>query len=219
MDNGRLILQVECNEPEGRVLRSVRLCHLSFERFREIYEKVSKFEKAFNDYVKNDPQSFLEVFFSPDSKGEPSPQGIIYEVDDVGILYLTEIRPGVSALAHFNFWDRRFRGREELCRAMLRYAFTKFGFHRITAQVGLYAAPELAAVERLGFVKEGRMREATIYKGAWFDVNLYSILEREVQNVEQHNEGTDRVAGDTVRGGLPTDHAGIPESGLPVRTH
>jgi len=212
-------LQVECNEPEGRILRSVRLCYLSFERFHEIYEKISRFEKAFNDYVKNDPQSFLEVFFSPDSQGEPSPQGIIYEVDDVGILYLTEIRPGVSALAHFNFWDRRFRGREELCRAMLRYAFGKFGFHRITAQVGLYAAPELAAVERVGFVKEGRMREATLYKGAWFDVNLYSILEREVQDADANDDTGNKVSGDSVRRGLSADHARDPESRLPIGAH
>jgi RimJ/RimL family protein N-acetyltransferase len=181
--------------------------------------KISRFEKAFNDYVKNDPQSFLEVFFSPDSKGEPSAQGIIYEVDDVGILYLTEIRPGVSALAHFNFWDQRFRGREELCRAMLRYAFGKFKFHRITAQVGLYAKPELVAVERIGFVKEGRMREATIYKGEWFDVNLYSILEREVQDADAKDDTGDAVPSDSVRGGLSSVYAGSPEPELSVGTH
>ncbi len=169
--------------------------------------------------MKNDPQSFLEVFFSPDSSGEPSPQGIIYEVDDVGILYLTDIRAGVSALAHFNFWDRRFRGREELCREMLRYAFRKFKFHRITVQVGLYAAPLMTAVERLGFIKEGRMREATLYKGAWFDVNLYSILEREVQDATSSIDKSARVTGNPVLGRLPTDHAGTPEPGLPVRTH
>lgn len=142
----------------------------------------------------NSFESFVRIFFTAGANGEPVPQGIIYEVDDVGILFLTDLRPGKSATAHFQFWDRRFKGREELCRRMLRYAFDKFGFHRIIAEVGLYAVPEMAAVERVGFKKEGRMREATKYQGEWFDVNLYSILEHEVEHESAREHSTADLA-------------------------
>lgn len=85
-------------------------------------------------------------------------------------------------MAHFAFWDRRFRGREELVLKMLEYVFEKYGFHRVETRVALYANPVMAAVERIGFVKEGRAREAVLKDGEWYDTNLYAILRREVLN-------------------------------------
>lgn len=134
--------------------------------------------KTFDDWV----QQFVHI--RDDGKVEPT--GLIWQVDDVGILFLTEIRPGHQALGHFTFWDGRLRGREELMREWIRYLFMKYDFHRLEAEVGLYAKPALNFVERIGLTKEGRKREARLYQPngepepEWWDVNLYSVLESEV---------------------------------------
>lgn len=183
MDKRLIILEVKCSEPDGEVVRTVRLCELTVDKLGHFYEKLRKFEVLFNDHIGNSFEGFLNMFLQEDSAGNPQPKGIIYEVDDVGIIYITEIKPGIEALAHFTFWDRRIKGREELLRQMLRYGFEKFGFHRIRTEVGLMALPAIAGVERIGFIREGRLREATMYKGSWFDVNIYSVLEHEVENL------------------------------------
>jgi len=172
-------MTIECVESDGTQMRSVRLCKLTPEKLKYLHEKLSQFEVMFNEHVQGDMESFIKTFLTFEGF-DIQPTGLIWEVDDVGILYLTEIRPAYEAQAHFSFWDRKFFGRENLIRKMMRYVFDEFGFHRIVVEVPLYAKPTLFAIERIGFVQEGRKREAVKYRGKWFDMNLYSILEHEV---------------------------------------
>lgn len=176
----REIMKVTCRENGESIERTVRFSSLSIERLHHYYQELSKFDVLFHDYVRGDPDAFIKTFISIDAAGQVHPKGLIWEVDDVGILYLTDIRPGFEAEGHYTFWDSRFRGREDLIRQMLRFIFDEYGFHRIYTRVPLYSPPALKAAERIGFVKEGRLREATLYKGKWFDMNIYSILNGEV---------------------------------------
>lgn len=162
----------------------MRPARLSVGRLRYYYEQLKGFDVVFNDYVKNDPTSFIQKFITVDEYGQVHPTGLIWEVDDVGIIYLTDIRPAYEGLADFDFWDQRLRGREPLVREMVKLGFEHYGFHRIVTEVALYARPALQFVERVGFKKEGRKREAVRYKGDWFDVNLYSMLAHEVNDVK-----------------------------------
>ena len=180
MDERDPILSVKCSEPEGEVVRVVRPAPISLESLRHYYEKLKKFDVVFNDHVQNTPEGFASIFISWDEDGNITPNGLLWTVDDVGILYITNLRPGYSAQAHFSFWDRRIRGREELIRKMIAYCFDRYEFHRIETRVALYATGIMGAVERIGFKKEGRARESVRFNGDWFDVNLYSILEGEV---------------------------------------
>jgi RimJ/RimL family protein N-acetyltransferase len=173
------VLVVECNEPEGKVMREVRLTHLSMEKMKFLWERLSKFDVLFNDFVRGDLAAFINHFVVM-VDGEPTPTGLMWDIDDVGIFLLNEIKPMESASAHLVFWDKRFRGREELCREMLKYVFKEYGFRRIKVEIPLYATLSLNAMERIGFTKEGRMRKAVKYKGEWFDVNIYSILPEEL---------------------------------------
>lgn len=118
--------------------------------------------------------------FIHEENGIPAPVGLIWDVDDVGILTLTSIRPAESALVHFVFWDRVFKGREDLCIGMLEHAFKKYKFNRIQAEIPVYARKTMVAAERVGFIHEGRIRRAAFYNDDWFDVNVYSILPEEV---------------------------------------
>jgi RimJ/RimL family protein N-acetyltransferase len=179
MDFGKPVVTVRCNEPEGTFDRAVTPVALSTEKLRYYYDKLKEFDVVFNDHVPNTPGGFASIFVTVSEDLTVSANGLLWEVDDVGILYLTHIIPGLSALAHFSFWDRRLRGREELVRRMIQYCFLKYRFQRIETRVALYANPVLAAVERIGFVKEGRARKAVRRGGDWYDVNLYAMLREE----------------------------------------
>lgn len=179
LDQSKVLLAVECNEPDGKVVRSVRPCRLTLDKFRFFYSKIGQFKTLLNEDI-DTFEKFVSSFMYQDEAGVLHPTGLIWEVDDVGLLFLTEIKPMFEAQAHFVFWDRRFKGRKRLILEMLAYVFHKYSFHRIVVEVPLYAAKTMNAVERIGFVKEGRKREAVRHNGMWFDVNLYSILESEV---------------------------------------
>ena len=172
------VLRVRCEEPEGEFLREVRLMPLSIESLTYLWEKLSKFPILFNRHIEG-MDDFFETFISQNQDGTLRANGIIWEVDDVGIFFLTDLYPAYQATGHFTFWDRRFRGRRDLIRQMVAYVFKEFGFRRLIAEIPLYAMPTIHAMEGIGFVKEGRLRKAAWYNGEWWDVTLYSVLEEE----------------------------------------
>lgn len=191
---------MRCDEPKGSVVRTVSLVRLTTERLAYYYEKIKPFDVVFNDEVPNDPVTFAQIFVSQGTDGQLVSNGLVWEVDDVGIIQATHITES-STLVHFTFWDRRLRGREELLKEMIRYAFKKYGFQRIETRVALYARPMLVAVERIGFVKEGRLRKCVKYKGEWFDANIYSILRGEALDATvDEDSGTEQSGNTSSRG-------------------
>jgi len=178
MDTREVVYQIRCSEPDGEVVRTVRLCKLTIEKLGFFWQKLSQFDTLFNDFVRGDFAAFVNHFVQQ-VDGEPVPAGLIWEVDDVGLFLLNEIKVGHSGKAHFVFWDRRFSGREALCRGMLEYVMEEYDLLKISVEVPVYANHTLQAVEKIGFVREGRIRRDILYKGNWFDVNVYSILKGE----------------------------------------
>lgn len=64
-------------------------------------------------------------------------------------------------------------------RTMITYGFTTLGLHRITAATAPANAASIGILERLGFTREGRLRDHVFTNGAWRDSELYSVLEHE----------------------------------------
>lgn len=182
MDIDDVVLKVKCSERDGEVVRSVRPASLSIENLRRYWNHLKEFDVLFDEFVQGDVDAFIRRFVGQNGDGEPVARGLIWEVDDVGILFLTEFNPYYrEATGHYTFWDGAYRGREELVREMLRYVFDDLDLRIIRAEVPLYAQPAMVFAEKLGFVKEGRKRDARFYKGQWFDVNMYSIRKEEIE--------------------------------------
>ena len=74
-----------------------------------LWDKLSKFDVLFNDFVKGDFEAFVSHFIVQ-VDGKPEPAGLLWDIDDVGIILVNNIVPFESATAHFVFWDGRFRG-------------------------------------------------------------------------------------------------------------
>jgi ribosomal-protein-alanine N-acetyltransferase len=64
---------------------------------------------------------------------------------------------------------------------LLEHAFDSMGLNRIQASADADNARSLATIERLGFTKEGIMRQKDFYKGAFHDDVVYSMLREDWQ--------------------------------------
>ncbi len=74
-------------------------------------------------------------------------------------------------------WGRGFM-HEALC-AVLTYAFRTLGLHRIEADIDPRNAASARALERLGFRREGLLRERWIVAGEVSDTAFYGLLHHE----------------------------------------
>jgi RimJ/RimL family protein N-acetyltransferase len=64
-------------------------------------------------------------------------------------------------------------------RVLVDYGFRELGLHRIDLTVVAFNARAIAAYRKVGFVEEGRAREAVFHDGQWYDRVSMAILARE----------------------------------------
>ncbi|RYD83166.1 MAG: N-acetyltransferase [Sphingobacteriales bacterium] len=62
------------------------------------------------------------------------------------------------------------------CKAVIRYGFDILGLHRIEIKAAVENTRSQAIPEKLGFFKEGILREAEFVNNAFTDIVLYSLL-------------------------------------------
>ncbi|MER6443748.1 GNAT family N-acetyltransferase [Streptomyces venezuelae] len=74
-------------------------------------------------------------------------------------------------------WGRGYA--TDAARCLTSYAFSELGLHRVSAAIGPSNTASIALVERLGFQKEGVLRDHVHTNGSWRDSVLYSVLESE----------------------------------------
>lgn len=74
-------------------------------------------------------------------------------------------------------WGRGYA--TDAARALVTYAFEELGLHRVTAAIGPDNSASISVVQRLGFVREGVLREHVYTNGAWRDSVLFSVLAHE----------------------------------------
>lgn len=83
----------------------------------------------------------------------------------------------------------------------LDYAFRRAGLHRVRVRAFGWNEGAIRLYERLGFVHEGREREAFWYEGRWWDGVEMSLLEgeweslREKEREKEEGEGGGEVSG------------------------
>ena len=191
MEQSNTVLEFECVERGRSIVRTVRPAEITEENLHRWYLNLKDFKTLFNDHVEGSFENFLGQFLEKVPNGFV-PTGYFWEVDGVGLIRLSDVSD-VEAKAHIAFWDGRLNGRETLIRGMAEHLFSTSELHRLVAEVPMYALPLLGFVERVGFRKEGTLREAVRYLGKWYDVKLYSMLRWEVLN-NNGNEDKDSPA-------------------------
>jgi ribosomal-protein-alanine N-acetyltransferase len=65
----------------------------------------------------------------------------------------------------------------DAARTMISFGFEELGLHRITAAIGPQNVMSIAVVAKLGFIREGQLRDHVFTNGVWRDSVLFSILQ------------------------------------------
>lgn len=139
-------------------------------------DPVNSLEEArdlFENFIRPKPHLFRLGLFLKET-GQP-----------IGTIGLYGIKPedfravmGFDLLREFWGWGYM----TEAGKALIGYAFTELGLNRIQASADADNARSLATMERMGFIKEGVMRQRDFYKGAFHDDVVFSILKEDWKN-------------------------------------
>ena len=76
-----------------------------------------------------------------------------------------------------DYWGNGYA--TEAATAMADFAFRELGVHRIWAHCLEENQASTRVLERLGMQVEGRLRDKEYFKGRWWTVLIYSVLEQE----------------------------------------
>lgn len=200
VSNSEILFSVECDEPKtGKILRTAYNLEFTMENLQTLYEKSKRFNSLMGIEIPTH-EHFVSFFLNPEG-GVFKAKGLAARIDDfVGIFWLTDINyshPPLSASIHYTFFDRRHKGRINLCRAAILYCFETYGFERLWTKAPLFYTQSgqgsdekthklsvMSFVERIGFRKEGRLKNDMLYKGKKFDSILFALNRDETLNGE-----------------------------------
>ena len=71
----------------------------------------------------------------------------------------------------------------ESFKLLLEYSFKKLNLHKVTAGANVENKNSWKIIERIGFVKEGTIRDTIYRNGKYYDAYFYSILRNEYQKI------------------------------------
>ena len=128
-------------------------------------------------------QDQQKKWFDSLKKSKNKKRLVVYVNDEkIGIIRLDEIDHNNKSIrvgldVHKDF---RNKGYGTLAyKKLLDYCFSELKFHRVYLMVAEYNKIALHLYEKLGFKKEGVMRQALFREGKYFDYIMMSILEEE----------------------------------------
>lgn len=153
--------------------------YLTPQKVQELWIAYSRHDTLFSDYTEGKVEPFLDILFAPNA--------IVVEIFDldsetpIGSMMMNRVIVRFDALAHFTLWDSKARGKEPLFLEMMRMWMAEFDLRRLSVEVTGLSKGVIRMVKRLGFQHEGTRREGSIHKGSWVDLEMFGILESELQ--------------------------------------
>ena len=112
-----------------------------------------------------------------------NPRGVFFEVgDEVGLVFATDVLPGLDGQFGGVMFDRKIRGREGVFREALHTIFHLIRAVRMTCILPEHKDVMIRLVSRLGFMREGIIRKGYIntVTGKLESLMIYGILRSEL---------------------------------------
>lgn len=89
----------------------------------------------------------------------------------------------LGKIAEIGYWVRSDETRRGICTEamslLLEETFNSLGYHKVVLRIALGNDASDRVAEKLGFTKEGVLREELLIRGNWVDHTLWSLLDRE----------------------------------------
>lgn len=142
-------------------------------------DRIIDFHERFplSSITKLTPWEVLQRILSPTS---------VYVCGGEANVMFENIIPGLNAHTGFVFWDRKVAGHERFLREVYKQMIKMLGLRRITAKVPLRNRVMWRMFERIGFKKEGEIRDMMILpNGQFTNILIYGILYEELWPFEK----------------------------------
>ena len=111
--------------------------------------------------------------------------GIWFQDRFAGVIGMTNLHP-LNRRLEIGYWlGRDFRGRgimTDCCRAMVRHALGEMEFNRVEIRCAPGNLRSKAIPKRLQFVQEGILREAEVVNGHYYDLEVWSLLKKDLRD-------------------------------------
>jgi RimJ/RimL family protein N-acetyltransferase len=89
----------------------------------------------------------------------------------------------LGKIAEFGYWVRTDENSKGICteavECLLAEAFGSLGYHKVTLRIAIGNDQSDRVAHKLGFTREGVLREELLIRGNWVDHSLWSLLDRE----------------------------------------
>ena len=129
-----------------------------------------RWEESFLRMVNNPPVNLVRLGIEAG--------GLLIGYVDLGEINPLEQRAAFAiAIGNRAYWGKGYG--LEAGHKMLRHGFEERGLERITARVHASNVPPIGLLERLGFAREGVLRQHETYRGEKQDLLLYGMLKEE----------------------------------------
>jgi ribosomal-protein-serine acetyltransferase len=136
------------------------------------------------DYMNTvgDFENFIAMSEKREAAGTDIGAMILYNGVAAGRIGMYDIH-AQNKIGAIGYWlGEAFTGKgitTKACRAFIQHCFTQLDVNRIEIKCGTGNDKSLAIAERLGFKKEGVLRQAELLYGNFIDLYLYSMLKTE----------------------------------------
>lgn len=155
-ENDAELLRLSDNQPDGREPESLE-------------ETRARIERAMNA---EEDTTIIRYAIRKRESDELIGYGIIAHIDR----HNRQCRLSV-VIGEKREWGNGFAG--EALRATIEHAFTALGMNRIGAEIYAFNERSIRLFERLGFKREGTVRESVLKDGKFADEYVYGLLRRE----------------------------------------
>lgn len=95
----------------------------------------------------------------------------------------------LGKIAEIGYWVRTDRTSRGICTeavdCVLAEAFTAMGHHKVVLRIAVGNDASDRVAEKLGFTREGTLREELLIRGNWVDHSLWSLLDREYRALKR----------------------------------
>lgn len=89
----------------------------------------------------------------------------------------------LGKIAEIGYWIRSDETKQGLCteamELLLAETFSSMGYHKVVLRIAVGNDASDRVAEKLGFTREGILREELLIRGNWVDHSLWSLLDRE----------------------------------------
>lgn len=150
---------------------------LTPEKLEVMWQRLQKYRSLFSDLSRGDKQGWIDYITSPDT--------FWFEVTEkdgggaVGMVYFQGFQKGTEIEGHMVYFDRKPAEKIEVTRDILNFMFKSFPIQRIVVEIPHIYRATYRLLERLGFKKEGRKREAVLLGGTWQDTFIFGLTRRD----------------------------------------